>query len=108
MATKANLRSAKGAAGKGLVHKGPASKHSVKEPVITLSAGPVAAYPRILRAMSRPVQYDFDPWFQDYYEAITRKAAKAMCVRQPALILQCEPAPGIEATAASLISPKDV
>src|SRR5689334_21484246 len=36
----------------------------IKEPVITLSAGPVAAYPRVLRAMSRPVQYDYDPWFQ--------------------------------------------
>ena len=34
---------------------------SIKEPVITLSAGPVAAFPRVLRAMSRPVHYDFDP-----------------------------------------------
>jgi pyridoxamine--pyruvate transaminase len=31
-----------------------------------------------------------------------------MRTRQPALILQCEPAPAIEATAASLISPNDV
>ena len=60
-----------------------AQKASLKEPVITLSAGPVAAYPQILRAMSRPVQYDFDPWFQAYYEDITRKAAKAMRVKQP-------------------------
>src|SRR3954467_548735 len=83
-------------------------KTSLKAPVITLAAGPVAAYPSILRAMSRPVQYDFDPWFQQYYEDIARKAAKAMRTRQPALILQCEPAPAIEATAASLISPNDV
>src|ERR1043165_7139838 len=83
-------------------------KAALKEPVITLSAGPVAAYPRILQAMSRPVQYDYDPWFQQYYEAIAKKAAKAMRTRQPALILQCEPAPAIEATAASLISPNDV
>src|SRR5690349_13906635 len=81
---------------------------ALKEPVITLSAGPVAAYPRILQAMSRPVQYDYDPWFQQYYEAIAKKAAKAMRTRQPALILQVEPAPGIEAAAASLISPNDV
>jgi pyridoxamine--pyruvate transaminase len=83
-------------------------KASLKEPVITLSAGPVAAYPRILQAMSRPLQYDYDPWFQQYYEDIAKKAAKAMRTRQPALILQCEPAPAIEATAASLISPNDV
>ena len=86
---------------------GPA-KGPVREPVITLSAGPVAAYPRILQAMARPVQYDYDPWFQQFYEDVTRKAAKAMRVRQPALIMQVEPAPGIEATAASLISPNDV
>ena len=80
----------------------------LKEPVITLSAGPVATFPAIQRAMARPVEYDFDLWFQDFYEQVTRKAAKAMRVRQPALILQVEPAPGIEATAASLISCNDV
>src|SRR3954471_6273390 len=88
--------------------KARSQKASLKEPVITLSAGPVAAYPRILQAMARPVQYDYDPWFQQYYEDIARKAAKAMRVRQAALILQCEPAPAIGAPAASLISPNDV
>jgi len=80
----------------------------VKEPVITLSAGPVAAFPSVLRGMSRPVHYDFDRYFQQFYEDVTVKAAKALRVKQPALILHCEPAPGIEATAASLISPNDV
>ena len=83
-------------------------KAPLREPLITLSAGPVAAYPRILQAMARPLQYDYDPWFQQFYEDLTRKAAKAMRTRAPALILQCEPAPAIEATAASLISPNDV
>jgi pyridoxamine--pyruvate transaminase len=67
----------------------------IKEPVITLSAGPVASYPRVLRAMSRPVQYDFDPWFQQFYEDVTRKCAKALRTKDPTLILQVEPAPGI-------------
>src|ERR1044072_3726234 len=79
----------------------------IKEPVITLSAGPVPAFPRVLRAMSRPVQYDFDDWFQQFYEDVTRKCAKALKARGPALILQVDPAPGIEAAAASLISPAD-
>lgn len=82
-------------------------KASVKEPVITLSAGPVAAYPSILQALARPVQYDYDPWFQEFYESVARKCAKALRVDNPALILHCEPAPGIEATAASLIGPGD-
>jgi pyridoxamine--pyruvate transaminase len=68
----------------------------------------VAAFPRVLRAMSRPVHYDFDPFFQQFYEDVTLKAAKALRVKQPALILHCEPAPGIEAAAASLIGPDDV
>jgi pyridoxamine--pyruvate transaminase len=81
---------------------------SLKEPVITLSAGPVAAYPRVLRAMSRPVPYDYDPFFQQFYESVTIKAAKALKVKVPALLLHYEPAVAIEAAAASLISPKDV
>src|SRR5215813_12278140 len=88
--------------------RAPIMPSHIKEPVITLSAGPVAAYPRVLRAMSRPVHYDFDTWFQQYYEDVTRKCAKAMRTTAPALILQVEPAPGIEAAAASLISANDV
>jgi pyridoxamine--pyruvate transaminase len=84
------------------------ASNTIKEPVITLSAGPVAAYPEVLRAYARPVQYDFDPYYQQFYEDVTRKAAKALRVKEPALILHCEPAPGIEAAAASLIGPQDV
>lgn len=80
----------------------------IKEPIITLSAGPVAVYPRILRAMSRPVVYHYDPYFLDFYEQVAKKAAKAMRVAAPALILQAEPAVAIEAAAASLIGPNDV
>jgi pyridoxamine--pyruvate transaminase len=79
-----------------------------KEPVVTLSAGPVPAFPRVLRALSRPVQYDFDGYFQEFYERVTRKVALALRCEKPALILHCEPAPGIEAAAASLIGPGDV
>lgn len=81
---------------------------AVKEPVITLSAGPVACYPRVLRAMARPVHYDFDPYFQHVYEATARKVTRSLRAKDPALILHCEPAPGLEASAASLIGPDDV
>ena len=80
----------------------------VTEPVITLSAGPVGVYPRVLRAMSMPVQYDFDPYFQQFYEEVGKKVSRALRIDDPPLILQCEPAPGIEASAASLISKRDV
>jgi len=79
-----------------------------REPVITLSAGPVACYPRVLQAMSRTVHYDYDPYFQEAFELTSRLCGKALKIDGPALVLQCEPAPAIEASAASLIGPDDV
>ena len=69
------------------------SQISVKEPVITLSAGPVACYPSVLRAMSRPVHYDFDLYFQEFYEKTVLKVTEALRAPDPALVLHCEPAP---------------
>lgn len=79
-----------------------------KEPIFTLSAGPVAAYPRVLRALSSPIQYDYDAYFQGFYEEVARKCATALRIKEPALILHYEPAAAIEAAAASLIGPDDV
>ncbi len=84
------------------------AERRIKEAVITLTAGPVQAYPRISGAMARPIQYDFDLTFQGLYEEVALKAARAMRVVEPALILHAEPAVGLEAAAASLISRKDV
>ena len=96
---------------RGSVYFGGCSLTTIQreiEPAITLSAGPVGVYPRVLRAMSRPVQYDFDPYFQEFYEIVNQKVSKALRIDYPALILHCEPAPGIEAAAASLISKNDI
>lgn len=79
-----------------------------KEPIFTLSAGPVAAYPRVLRALSSPIQYDYDAYFQAFYESVARKCSTALRTKEPALILHYEPAAAIEAAAASLIGPDDV
>ena len=56
---------------------------SVKEPVITLSAGPVASYPSVLRAMARPVHYDFDSYFQEFYEKTVLKVTEALLLPIP-------------------------
>ena len=79
-----------------------------RDPVAIFSAGPVAAYPAVSRAMARPILYDHDPVFQAFYEGLARKTAAALRWPDPALILQMEAAPGIEAAAASLISVDDV
>ena len=77
------------------------------EPVLTLTAGPVNAYAGVLRALSRPVHYDFDPAFQLHYEQVVEKATRALRLKNKALILHGEPVLGLEAAAASLITPAD-
>ncbi len=79
-----------------------------RPPAFTLTAGPVDAYPEVLRAMGTTVLYDYDPAFQAYYEAVARKAQKAMETDSPPVILQGEPVLGLEAAAASLIAKDDV
>ncbi len=76
-------------------------------PVITLSAGPVDAYPEVLRALSRPVTYDFDPSFQQFYESTVLKTADALRTALPPVILMGEPVLGLEAAAAALIHADD-
>ncbi len=77
-------------------------------PIITLSAGPVDAYPAVLRALSRPVTYDFDPSFQQFYESTVLKTADALRTALPPVILMGEPVLGLEAAAAALIHADDV
>ena len=78
-----------------------------QSPVITLTAGPVNAYPEVLLALARPVLYDFDPAFQLHYQRVAEKAAIALKTKTPALILHGEPVLGLEAAAASIITPND-
>jgi pyridoxamine--pyruvate transaminase len=76
--------------------------------VITLTSGPVSVYPRVLRALSRPVHYDHDITFLTFYEELCLKTARALKWPEPALILHAEPAVGLEAVARSAIGGTDV
>ncbi|MFE0018829.1 pyridoxamine--pyruvate transaminase [Mesorhizobium sp. NPDC059054] len=78
------------------------------DPVITLTAGPVDAYAKVLRGLGRTVLYDYDPAFQLFYEKVVGKAQKAMRLSNKPVILHGEPVLGLEAAAASLITPDDV
>lgn len=77
------------------------------EPVITLTSGPVNAYADVLRGLGRTVLYDYDPAFQIFYEKVVEKAQKAMRLSTRPVILHGEPVLGLEAAAASLITPDD-
>lgn len=79
-----------------------------KPPVFTLTAGPVDAYPEVLRALGTTVLYDYDPAFQSFFEDLTLKAQEALGCDLPPLILQGEPVLALEGAAASLIAKDDV
>ncbi|MEF2071680.1 pyridoxamine--pyruvate transaminase [Consotaella aegiceratis] len=77
-------------------------------PVLTLTTGPVDAYPAVLQALSSPVLYDYDPAFQETYQRISEKLHGIVASETVPVILQGEPVIGLEAAAASLIGPDDV
>ncbi|NGO65896.1 alanine--glyoxylate aminotransferase family protein [Rhizobium daejeonense] len=78
------------------------------DPIFTLTTGPVDAYPSVLRALARPVLYDYDPAFLEQYEATHAKVRQVFHTSTPPVILQGEPVLGLEAAAASLIARNDV
>ena len=79
-----------------------------QEPIFTLTTGPVDAYPQVLRGLSRPVLYDYDPAFLGFYERVVEKLRAALRTRHTPVILQGEPVLALEAGAASLIAREDV
>ena len=79
-----------------------------QEPLFTLTTGPVDAYPQVLRGLSKPVLYDYDPAFLGFYERVTEKLRTAFRTPYMPVILQGEPVLGLEAGAASLIARDDV
>ena len=78
----------------------------IAEPVITLTSGPVDAYPAVLRALSRTVWYDYDPAFQQFYEQVALKAQKALRSPGVPVILHGEPVLGLEAALSGSETPE--
>jgi len=76
-------------------------------PRMTLAGGPVQVTERTLRDMSRPVLYHYDPAFLELYQRTTELLQKVYRTRHDVVILQGEAVLGLEAAAASLISPGD-
>ncbi|HEY0212194.1 MAG TPA: alanine--glyoxylate aminotransferase family protein [Paenirhodobacter sp.] len=73
----------------------------------TLTTGPVNCYPEVLSALGRPVSYDYDPVFQQFYQDLSLKLQRIMGSANVPVILQGEPVLGLEAVAASLVGPGD-
>jgi pyridoxamine--pyruvate transaminase len=79
-----------------------------QDPIFTLTTGPVDAYPQVLRGLSKPVPYDYDPAFLGFYERVAEKLRTALRTPHMPVILQGEPVLALEAGAASLIARDDV
>ena len=79
-----------------------------QEPIFTLTTGPVDAYPAVLRGLSKPVLYDYDPAFLGFYERVEEKVRLVLQTPHMPVILHGEPVLGLEAGAASLIAADDV
>ena len=76
--------------------------------IFTLTTGPVDAYPQVLRGLSKPVLYDYDPAFLAGYERVVEKLKTAFRTAHTPVILHGEPVLALEAAAASLIARPDV
>src|SRR5580698_6227876 len=76
--------------------------------IFTLTTGPVDAYPQVLRGLSKPVLYDYDPAFLACYERVVEKLRTSFKTAHTPLILHGEPVLALEAAAASLIARHDV
>jgi pyridoxamine---pyruvate transaminase len=77
----------------------------MRDPDFTLSAGPVAASPRVLAALGSPIVYHYDPVFLDRFRATGEKLKDVFLTRNDVLLLQGEAILGLEAGARALVQP---
>jgi pyridoxamine---pyruvate transaminase len=76
-------------------------------PRLNLAAGPVEVSPRTLRDMAKPVLYHYDPAFIETFERTTDLLKQVFRTNNDVVVMQGEAILGLEAAAASLISPGD-
>lgn len=74
---------------------------------LNMAAGPVEVPPQTLRDMARPVMYHYDPAFKELFARTSALLKEVYRTRHDVVIMQGEAILGLEAAAASLISPGD-
>jgi pyridoxamine--pyruvate transaminase len=75
------------------------------DPDFTLSAGPVAASPRVLAALGSPLVYHYDPVFLARFRRTAEKVKQVFQTTNDVLLLQGEAILGLEAATRSLVAP---
>ena len=79
-----------------------------RDPQFNLTGGPTGAAPATLAALGRPILHHLDPAFGELYQQTAGLLQRAFEASQSPVILPGEAVVGLEAAAASLISPDDV
>jgi (S)-ureidoglycine-glyoxylate aminotransferase len=78
------------------------------EPRLLMGPGPVDVYPRVLRAMSVPLQGQFDPQFTSYMNEVMALYRAVFCTKNKwTLLIDGTARAGIEACLASVLAPGD-
>jgi pyridoxamine--pyruvate transaminase len=77
----------------------------MRDPDFTLSAGPVAASPRVLAALGSPLVYHYDPAFLARFRATEEKLRQVFRTSNDILLMQGEAVLGLEAAARGLVRP---
>lgn len=80
---------------------------STQWPRLNLAAGPVEVTARTLRDQAKPVLYHYDPAFIEFYAETTDLLKQVFRTSYDVVIMQGEAILGLEAAAASMISPGD-
>jgi len=75
-------------------------------PAFTLTAGPVAASPRVLAALGAQIEYDYDPIFLERFRATQRKVARIFRTDGDVVLMQGEAVLGLEAAALGVVTPE--
>jgi pyridoxamine--pyruvate transaminase len=75
----------------------------MRDPDITLSAGPTMAYPEVLAAQAKQITYHYDPAFIELFRRTERKVAELLLTKNDILLMQGEAVLGLEAAARGLV-----
>jgi len=77
----------------------------LRDPDFTLSAGPVAASPRVLAALGSPIVYHYDPVFLERFRRTSDKVKRVFQTTNDVLLMQGEAILGLEAATRALVAP---
>ena len=77
----------------------------MRDPDFTLSAGPVAASPRVLAALGSPIVYHYDPVFLQRFRDTGDKLKRVFLTKNDVVLMQGEAILGLEAAGRGLVHP---